>query len=141
MKSREMTILAVALGAWMAWRLVGRSLIPIGSQEIGIAIIVLFKPWLDFRGWFTLLTINAISYIQMWYWSFITVSGIFNRGYFDNMRDMGLISESLLKNLPPSWVIALTSCGGFLYTFFIWPYIWERVYLKAGVWGKLKWEK
>lgn len=141
MKSREMMILAIALGAWGAWRLVGPHLIPVGSQEIGIAIIVLFKPWLDFRGWMTLLAINAMSYIHAWYWSWITVSSVMNDRFLESMRLSGLLSEDTLTNLPAPAVISLIVVINFIYTYFVWPYIWERIYLKAGVWGKLKWEK
>ena len=141
MKSREMTILAIALGAWGAWRVVGSHLLPVGSEVIGIAIIVLFKPWLDFRGWMTLLTVNAMSYIHAWYWSWVTVSSFMNDRFLEAMRLSGLLSEDTLTNVPGPTVILLMVVINFIYTYFIWPYIWERVYLKAGVWGKLKWEK
>ena len=141
MKSREITILSIALGAWMTWRLIGSTLIPIGSQEIGIAIIVLFKPWLDFRGWITLLTVNAVSYIPKWYMAWLWLSSMFNERWTETLGEMGLLSEGHLSNFNMEWALALSWMVNFFSIYFIWPYIWERVYLKVGVWGKLKWEK
>ena len=139
MKSREMTILAIALGAWGAWRFVGSSLLPVGKQEVGIAIIVLFKPWLDFSGWISLLTINATSYLPSWYRIWVS----FIPSYMRMVQ--GVVETDLVKigNVGPHVGLAICSCLviSFIYTYFIWPYIWERVYLKAGVWGKLKWGK
>jgi len=140
MKSREITILAIALGAWGSWRLVGSTLLPVGSQEIGIAIIVLFKPWLDSSGWFTLLTINAISYLPKWYMAWFWLSSMFNERWTVTLREMGAI-EGQLSNFNIECAIALSWLINFFIIYFIWPYLWERVYLKAGVWGKLKWEK
>lgn len=141
MKSREMTILAIALGAWGAWRLVGSSLLPVGSQEIGIAIIVLFKPWLDFRGWISLLTINAMSYIPKWYMAWLWLSSMFNESWIQTLGEMGLVRERYLTDFNMEYAMTLSWIINFFSIYFIWPYIWERVYLKAGVWGKLKWEK
>jgi len=141
MRSRDITILSIALGTWMAWRLVGSSLLPVGSQEIGIAIIVLFKPWLDNSGWFSLLTINAMSYIHRWYWSWLTTSNIFNERWPELLGEMGLIGEGYMPDFNMSWAMALSVTTNFIYIYFIWPHIWERIYRKAGVWGKLKWEK
>ena len=141
MKSREMTILAIALGAWMAWRLVGSTLLPVDSQEIGIAIIVLFKPWLDSSGWISLLTINAISYLPKWYISWLWLSSMFNERWTETLGEMGLLSEGYLSNFNMEWALGISWLINFFSIYFIWPYIWERAYLKAGVWGKLKWEK
>lgn len=141
MKSREITILAIALGVWVAWRLVGSSLLPVGSQEIGIAIIVLFKPWLDFRGWMSLLTINAMSYVHAWYWAYVTVSNLINERYGQAMIELGLAKTELLESVDWRLGLSLSLILNFLYFYYVWPYIWERAYLKAGIWGKLKWEK
>ena len=135
MNSREMTIMGVALGVWGAWRLVGSSLLPVGSQEVGIAIIVLFKPWLDTGGWMSLLTINATSYLHRWYTAWLWLSGIFDVLWTPLSQGLGLIGNNYEWPLGISWLVAFT------YFFYIWPYIWEKVYLKAGVWGKLKWVK
>ena len=141
MKSREMTILGIALGSWLAWRLVGSMLLPVGSQEIGIAIIVLFKPWLDFNGWITLLTINAMSYLPRWYISWLWLSSMFNESWVKTLGEMGLLSEGYLSTFNMEYALALSWVVNFYNIYFIWPYIWERVYLKAGVWGKMRWEK
>jgi len=137
MNSKETTILSIALGAWMTWRLVGSSLIPICSSEIGIAIIVLFKPWLDFRGWVSLLTINAVSWIPAWYWAWNSMSSLIGETYLDSMRLVGSVPESL-NIFSISWGSSLFVAINFLYFFFVWPHIWEGVYRKAGVWRKLK---
>ena len=133
-----MTILAIALGAWMAWRLVGSSLIPVGKQEIGIAIIVLFKPWLDSGGWVSLLTINAISYLYSWYRAWFLVMPPFMGAIPKWLVETDMVSGEFMGAAPPmDWMISSCLIIVFIYTFFIWPYIWERVYRKAGVWGKL----
>jgi len=137
MKSREITILAIALGAWMAWRLVGSTLLPIGSQEIGIAIIVLFKPWLDIRGWITLLTINAMSYLPKWYMAWYWLSSIFNERWTETLREMGLVDKGYLASFNMNWALAMSWMVNFICIYFIWPHVWERVYRKSGVWGKL----
>lgn len=123
MDSKETTIFSIALGTWMAWRVMGSSLTPIGSQEIGIAIIVLFKPWLDFMGWSSLLAINAISYLPNLYRVFVSVNGI-------------VFSGLIVDTVQPQTVVLVT-IASFIYTFFIWPYTCERVYRKTGVWRRL----
>ncbi len=137
MNSKETTILSIALGTWMTWRLVGSSLIPVGSQEIGIAIIVLFKPWLDYRGWLSLLSINAMSWIPAWYWAWNGISSLIDEAYLESMRLAGSVPENMNSfsiSLGASLFIAIN----FLYYYFVWPHIWERVYRKVGVWRKLK---
>lgn len=137
MKPREMTILSIALGVWMAWRLVGSTLIPVGSQEIGIAIIVLFKPWLDFRGWMFLLAINATSHLYSWYRAWIYIMPPYLQ-MVQWMVEIDMIGMRFMSMAPPiGWAIGSCLAISFIYTFFIWPYIWERVYRKAGLWGKL----
>jgi len=137
MKSREMTILAIALGAWGTWRLVGSSLLPVGSMEIGIAIIVLFKPWLDFGGWAFLLAINATSYLPGYYRAWVLIMPPYLE-MIQWMIEIDMISGWFMDIGPPIGLMII-SCLiiNFIYTFFIWPYIWERVCRKAGVWGKL----
>ena len=138
MKSREMTILAIAIGMWMTWRVIGSSLIPIGSQEVGIAVIVLFKPWLDFRGWVFLLTINATSYLPVYYRAWMMFMIPFMEVVPEWLVDTDMVSGEFMS-VTPSMGGAIGACIiiSFIYTFFIWPYIWERVYRKAGVWGRL----
>lgn len=137
MKSKEMTILAIASGMWMTWRLIGSSLIPVGSQEIGIAIIVLFKPWLDFRGWVFLLAINATSYLFSWYRVWVLIIPQYVR-VIQGLVDINMIDREFMNTVPPvGWAIGSCLAISFIYTFFIWPYIWERAYRKAGVWGGL----
>jgi len=141
MKSREITILSIALGVWGAWRLVGSSLLPIGSQHIGIAIIVLFKPWLDSQGFFMLLTINAMSYFHKWYMAWLWLSSMFNERWVETLRETGLVREGYLSSLDMGWAMGVSWLVNFVCIYFIWPYAWERIYRKAGVWGKMKWEK
>lgn len=136
MNSKETTILSIALGVWMTWRLVGSSLLPLGSQEIGIAIIVLFKPWLDFRGWVSLLVINALSWVPAWYWAWNGISTLIGDRYLDSMRLAGSVPESV-NMFSISWGASLFVAINFLYFYFIQPHIWERVYRKTGVWGRL----
>jgi len=132
-----MTILAISSGMWLTWRVIGSSLIPIGSQEVGIAIIVLFKPWLDFRGWAFLLTMNATSYLYGYYRAWALVIPPFLES-FKWMVEIDIISRELMSTRPlVVFLVGSSIAISFIYTFFIWPYIWERVYRKAGVWGKL----
>ena len=138
MKSREMTILVIAIGMWMTWRVIGSSLIPIGSQEVGIAVIVLFKPWLDFRGWVILLTMNATSYLPVYYRAWMMFMTPFMEVVPKWLVDTDMVSgEFVSVALSMGWSIGTCLIISFIYTFFIWPYIWERVYRKAGVWGRL----
>ena len=137
MKPREMTILAISSGMWLTWRLIGSSLIPVGSQEIGIAIIVLFKPWLDFRGWSFLLAMNATSYLYGYYRAWVLVIPPFLES-FKWMVEINFISRKFMSTRPPVvFMVGSSIAISFIYIFFIWPYIWERVYRKAGVWGRL----
>jgi len=124
MNSKETTILSIAFGTWMAWRVMGSSLIPVGSQEIGIAIIVLFKPWLNFMGWSSLLTINAISHLPSMYRVFLRVNA--------------LVSSGLIVDSVQPQTVVLVTIMSFVYSYFIWPYTCERVYRKTGVWRRLK---
>lgn len=137
MNPRETTIFSIALGSWMAWRFIGSSLLPVGSAEIGVAIIVLFKPWLDFRGWTTLLAINAMSCIRVYYYSWGIAVRIMDEKFLESMILAGVASEGFGSKYPLLWTISLIVVMNFIYAFFIWPYICERIYRKSGIWGKL----
>jgi len=139
MNSKETTILSIAFGTWMTWRLVGSSFFPLGSQEISIAIIVLFKPWLDYRGWLYLITINAVSWVPVWYWAWYGVSHFIHVTFLESMKLTGSVPEGLI-NFSISWGPSLFVAINFLYFHFIMPHIWEGVYRKAGIWRRVKGE-
>ena len=137
MDSKETTILSIALGTWMAWRLIGSSIIPVGRQEIAIAILVLFKPLLDFSGWASLLAINAMSWAPTWYRSWVTSSSFMNDKFLDSMRLSGMVSEGFMTDFsyPPTMATIIISM--FLFYNFVCPFIVERAYQKAGIWRRL----
>lgn len=137
MDSKETTILSIALGTWMAWRVMGSSLTPVGSMEIGIAILVLFKPWVGFRGWVSLLTINTISYLPSWFRSWLRISFIYNEGVLEAMRGSGYVSDGFLTDIPMPLTITFVILTGIVYCHFVWPFIVERAYMKAGIWRRL----